>query len=142
MVDVMALFEAEIGKMGSPSEEKQVDETQGASAKRGRADGAEDKSEETGQGESKISLVQEAKIRWKQRQHDDTLALEEAGKGKWIEHKDVDSGAWYYFNPVTKVSSWERPSDFVEPCLVTEASIVGPKWTVSKDPTSRRFYYS
>jgi len=67
--------------------------------------------------------------------------LEEAGKGKWIEHKDVDSGAWYYFNPVTKVSSWERPSDFVEPCLVTEASIVGPKWTVSKDPTSRRFYY-
>lgn len=141
----MALFEAEISKMGMPAEEKQpeetqekqIDETQDPSAKRARTDEAQEMSETA----PKISLVEEAKKGWKLRQKADAVKLEERGKGQWTEHKDPDSGGTYYFNKITQASSWTRPEDFVEPSLEAIQAAIGPKWTVSKDGGSGLLYY-
>ena len=72
------------------------------------------------------------------------LALRESVKGVWTKHTDPNSGVAYYYDTITKASSWEQPPDFVEATLESiQASIVAknPKWSVSRDPKSGRFYY-
>lgn len=133
----MALFNAEIGNIGLPVSEKQTAEMQDPPAKLACNDDAlEKETEGMREAEPKVSLAKEAVRLWKKRRIDDALALEAAGKGEWTEHKDPDSAVLYYYNSVTKASSWTKPPDFVEP----EIGNIG-KWTVSKDPGSGHLYY-
>lgn len=140
MANEMELFEAEVGKIGSVAEERRIDKTPSTAMKRN----CQENVEEMGEKEPKLSLVEQAKRQWKQRKLDEEVALAAAGKGAWTEHKDPNSGVTYYYNNITKASSWTRPEDFVEPTVASiEATIVAknPKWSVSQDPSSGQFYY-
>jgi len=65
----------------------------------------------------------------------------------WTKHVDPNSKVTYYYNTVTKASSWEVPEGFVEAVAIAPAaardgpSANGSPWTASTDPTSGVQYY-
>ncbi|CAE8601243.1 unnamed protein product [Polarella glacialis] len=135
MEDEMAMFEAELAGMSSPVEEKQIGkETQTAAVKRGRE---EKEDEETGEKGPKLSLIEQAKRRWKPQSIADKKALEAEAKGKWTEQKDTEGT--YYYNSITKVSSRTRPPDFVDTSL-DPFVFEGTVWKVSTAGNGELFY--
>jgi len=137
----MAMFEAELAGMGSPAEQAQVDEErQHPAAKRGRE---ESECAEMGEQEQKLSLepklslLEQAKRRWKPQSRADKEALEAEAKGKWTEQQD--SQGTYYYNSITKASTRTRPADFVDTSM--DPIVVGAMvWTVNKASNGQLFY--
>lgn len=78
----------------------------------------------------------------KKRKTDDPVTL------AWTRHVDPTSKTSYYYNTITKASSWVVPEGFVEPTPEPAAarppdgpSANGSPWTASTDPTSGCQYY-
>lgn len=135
MDDAMAMFEAELANMGSPAEDAQIGKgIEKAAVKRGRE---EKENEETGEKEPKLSLVEQAKRRWKPQSVAVKKAMETASKGKWTEHKDAKGT--YYYNSVTKVTSRTRPADLVDTSL-DPISFEGNVWKVGRAGNGDLFY--
>jgi len=69
------------------------------------------------------------------------------GQGSWTKHTDPTSKVNYYYNSVTKESSWETPPGFVDaaPTAAPAATASGAEgqgsWTKHTDPTSKVNYY-
>lgn len=57
----------------------------------------------------------------------------------WTKHVDPNSKVNYYYNSLTKESSWTVPAGYVEP-TTTLSSSTSP-WTSGTDPTSGHTYY-
>jgi len=131
----MAMFEAELANMGSPAEEKLIDrEKQNPAEKPGCE---ETENAETGEQEPKLSLLEQAKRRWKPQSLADKKVVEAEAKGKWTEQKD--SKGTYYYNSVSKVSTRTRPPDFADTSM--DPIIVGTAvWTVNRAANGELFY--
>eukprot|EP00931_Biecheleriopsis_adriatica_P114156 TRINITY_DN8962_c0_g1_i1.p1 TRINITY_DN8962_c0_g1~~TRINITY_DN8962_c0_g1_i1.p1 ORF type:complete len:313 (-),score=72.14 TRINITY_DN8962_c0_g1_i1:11-949(-) len=128
MDDEMALFEAELSNLSTPAEEH-ADESAPQAAQE------EKKIEEA----PKLSLLEQAKLRWKPKSKADTKALELEAKGKWEERKDAEGT--YYYNSVSKVTTRTKPSDFIDRSL--DPIVIGTTvWTVSRAPISGELFYT
>ncbi|KAJ0042000.1 hypothetical protein Pint_18412 [Pistacia integerrima] len=86
-----------------------------------------------------------AKAQWWLIQKLETYSAQPVDKGKlppgWVEAKDPNSGASYYYNESTGKSQWERPGETVS---VSQSQLVVPvlgDWVEAVDETSGQKYY-
>jgi len=132
----MAMFEAELANLGSP-EEKRIDDSQNPAAKHGLEEARPAEKSNKKEESPQLSLLEQAKRRWKPLSLADREALEKEAKGKWIEQKD--SEGTYYYNSVTKVTTRTRPPDFVDRSM--DPIVIGTTvWTVNKASNGQLFY--
>lgn len=132
----MAMFEAELANLGSP-EAKHIDESQNPAAKRGREEAKPAEESKEKEEMPQLSLLEQAKRRWKPLSLADKKALEKVANGKWIEQKDSEGTC--YYNSVTKVTTRTRPPDFVDRSM--DPIVIGTAvWTVNKASNGQLFY--
>lgn len=124
----MAMFEAELAGLGSPAEAPEP------AAPRGPQ---EEEAEAGGEKEVKLSLLEQAKRRWKPQSLAEKKALEAEAKGKWTELKNLEGT--YYYNSVTKVTTRTRPPDFVDTSM-DPIVVKGTVWTVNRALNGELFY--
>ena len=63
------------------------------------------------------------------------------GASDWREVKDKASGKTYYYNKVTKKTSWKRPAEMDEAAPAAAAPAAKSDWKELKDKASGKTYY-
>lgn len=100
--------------------------------------GREEENVDAGAKEPKLSLIEQAKKRWKTQSATDKKVLINAkAKGKWTEHKDAKGT--YYRNSITGGTSRTRPADFVDTAL-EPIMFEGQVWKVNRAGNGELFY--
>ncbi|CAE7345607.1 NEDD4 [Symbiodinium natans] len=66
------------------------------------------------------------------------------GASDWTEHKDPSTGKTYYYNKLTKETTWDKPAALAaKPAVPAPLAPAGlpPNWEEHKDPTTGKTYY-